>query len=210
MTNTSSPSSVSLSGTGQANTAYLKLFWEGGGGFFTTNVSQWTTMYVVHSVSGGHSVANPSWNTCSGDVLVVETGLFSESHTIHPSECGFPCNTGLSLDPSTTSITVRLQGNLEGYSTFGLGGFWTNTDASGCSKHDFLFSSTSCETHERTVPSSCIYTSGRIEINVGYDDTNFFPGDDDPAGIKEVLFTFNGWNVLGASRVFTGKLQVVN
>ena len=107
-----------------------------------------------------------------------------------------------------SNCTVRIKANLESYNY--LGGFWTSTDATSCPEYSLGFNDTSCEYNQYTIPSSYVYTSSPIEINIGYDDTNLVPGFDDDGGVKEVKFTFNGWTVPAGTFVINrGPISVL-
>ena len=189
-TGTSLCADVSCMGEGveAAETAYLVTYCYTGTWCFYTNVPAWTALYRYWSWTGSHPIEDPAWNSCDGYV-----------QRMYPGAIGwlsyFPSNVnigdyGLDIDDSCTSITVEVTGNLQ--KETGIGGLWTSTDALDCPRYEFSIGE-ACESGSWMLAGDDVYTSGRIEVSVGYTNTAILGCWD--AGVREVTYKFNGWQI---------------
>ena len=176
-----------------AQYAYLELTWANGEFTYTTNNTDWSsTMYTYQSIIGT-TISNPSWNKCSGDVLVMPVGALVTSRYFYISETSnIFIRRGLTISQKTTSITVQVQGtNMDHV----LGDFWVGTDEVSNTGNPFLGNET-CQTGTVTIPSSWFTTNQRIKVLIGYEASMLLSST---GGVKKVRLTFNGWIVSAPS-----------
>lgn len=178
-----------------AQHAYIELTWGSGTFTYTTNNPNWSgTMYTIQSIIGT-SIENPSWNNCSGDVLVMPVGALVTSRHFYISETGnLFVRRGLTISSQTTSITVQVRGTVQDHL---LGDFWVGTDeVSNTSR--FLFGNENCLTSNLTVPGSWFTTSHRVQVRIGF---RWLLPIGSSGGVKRVRLTFNGWTVTSVEQV---------
>ena len=178
---------------GETETAYLRLYVMGTDLWMDTNVAGWSpsSMWIKWSDPGSHPIEDPSWNNCPGNIQNMATGTGNEYLSFYPTEV-MVGDLGLDIDSSCTTIDVSIEGVIQPPLFGDYGELWASTDGAGCPMYGYGIW-TSCGTDTRTIPSAYVYTSGRIEINTGYHDED--PLGDNDAGIKEVEYTFNGWEI---------------
>ena len=203
-------SDVSCTGVGfETETAELHLWVAGTSWYGDTNVPGWVPgdMWMKWSDAGSHPIHDPSWNDCPNNIQDMATGPINEYLSFYITEV-IVGDYGLDIDSSCTSISVEVEYDIEPPLIGSYGNIWTSTDAAGCPMYEYPYS-TSCTTGSRTIPSQYVYTTGRIEINVGYHDEDSL-GDND-AGVKEFTYTFNGWMVPSRSESEreTGEIRVL-
>jgi hypothetical protein len=181
-------------------TAYLRIYTSGSGLSYSTNVPKWGGGMQI-KWDFNVPVTNPSWWSCGGTGMIIDTGVLSEDWWFYPNDAGYIGDYGLGIDPATTSVTTTLTGQLQllpAAQDGQGGGFFEDSDRKASKTSANRFSrQNGCQTSSVTLDRSYLYSSGGTELRTWYVDVAGL-GTDRTAGIKEVRWTFNGWLVPAA------------
>ena len=169
---------------------WVKFTWDCSGFYVSTNhvwsTDSWT---VVIDDAACYRLNNPTWDSCSGCGLILDTCPFNEQNWVFYKLGNYD---GIPINSSCTSVRVEVQGELEQDDQ--QGGLWVFTDRSCSSLPSRLSIGTSCTTRSVTISNpSCWYGSAvGTRIYVEYRDTGG-TWHDYESFVDHIKITFVGW-----------------